>query len=640
MNRPITDKDGKNQTIASTYDAVGRKTSYTDAKGATFSFQFDTLSRLTRRTEPNGTFQTYTYDAADRLLVHRKADNATKTHHYENPNRDFLTKITYSNGETPRTFTYNADGQLLTASNAHATLTRSYDAAHRQLSETQALSGLPGSHTFTYQYDADGNLSRHTRPDGSFIDYAWNARNLLASVISDTPPPLATYTYNLRNQISSTVVESGLFTATRSYDTAGRLSGVSNGSLDTTAYTLSADGRRTGIERNGLAETYGYDAARQVTSANYGGLSTTQSWNYDPAGNRNSATTNGATTTYLANSVNEYTTITGSPAPPMYDPNGNAISYPVKPLGSGVLVSCVFSWDINNQQISATVGSDSATYQYDALGRRTKRSETLGGVTTNTWFLTNGWNVELEHNGSNYTTRQTWGLDLSNTLQGAGGVGGLVMVEELPTSGAAPVPSFPTYDGNGNITAWVNASGAVTARQRYDAFGNIVDQSGTAPSNYGFSSKPMEKVTGLLYYGYRYYDPVTGRWPSRDPIEETGGINLYGFVGNDGIDKYDALGLEIATCYTLTGPGKSRCLEWGEERVSNGTAMRIRIYCRRAICYFTCQCKKDKCKCTDKACSNHGLDLPATYVNGTASREPSCVPPKDKKCKANGNCCD
>jgi len=44
-------------------------------------------------------------------------------------------------------------------------------------------------------------------------------------------------------------------------------------------------------------------------------------------------------------------------------------------------------------------------------------------------------------------------------------------------------------------------------------------------------------------YGYRYYDPVTGRWPSRDPIGERGGVNLYGFVGNDGIKKWDFIGL-------------------------------------------------------------------------------------------------
>jgi hypothetical protein len=43
-------------------------------------------------------------------------------------------------------------------------------------------------------------------------------------------------------------------------------------------------------------------------------------------------------------------------------------------------------------------------------------------------------------------------------------------------------------------------------------------------------------------YTYRWYDPITGRWPSRDPIEEEGGINLYGFVGNDGVNGVDFLG--------------------------------------------------------------------------------------------------
>ncbi len=43
-------------------------------------------------------------------------------------------------------------------------------------------------------------------------------------------------------------------------------------------------------------------------------------------------------------------------------------------------------------------------------------------------------------------------------------------------------------------------------------------------------------------YGYRWYDPLNGRWPSRDPIGEEGGVNLYGFVGNDGVNKWDFLG--------------------------------------------------------------------------------------------------
>jgi len=56
--------------------------------------------------------------------------------------------------------------------------------------------------------------------------------------------------------------------------------------------------------------------------------------------------------------------------------------------------------------------------------------------------------------------------------------------------------------------------------------------------------RTQKTASGVLYYGYRYYDPTTGRWPSRDPIEEEGGFNLYGFVGNDTINEWDYLGLD------------------------------------------------------------------------------------------------
>lgn len=46
----------------------------------------------------------------------------------------------------------------------------------------------------------------------------------------------------------------------------------------------------------------------------------------------------------------------------------------------------------------------------------------------------------------------------------------------------------------------------------------------------------------MICYGYRSYDPVQGRWVNRDPIDEEGGVNLYGFVGNDGMNELDHLG--------------------------------------------------------------------------------------------------
>jgi RHS repeat-associated protein len=62
-----------------------------------------------------------------------------------------------------------------------------------------------------------------------------------------------------------------------------------------------------------------------------------------------------------------------------------------------------------------------------------------------------------------------------------------------------------------------------------------------------FSTKYLDPETGLYYYGYRHYDPLTGRWPSRDPIEEEGGLNLYAFVDNDGINWLDITGLLTAS---------------------------------------------------------------------------------------------
>ena len=68
-------------------------------------------------------------------------------------------------------------------------------------------------------------------------------------------------------------------------------------------------------------------------------------------------------------------------------------------------------------------------------------------------------------------------------------------------------------------------------------------------------SKLAENTVHVADYLYRYYDPLTGRWPSRDPIEERGGVNLYGFVGNDG-NSIDVLGKCVTNCCCVESVGK------------------------------------------------------------------------------------
>ncbi len=148
-------------------------------------------------------------------------------------------------------------------------------------------------------------------------------------------------------------------------------------------------------------------------------------------------------------------------------------------------------------------------------------------------------------NGSTLTRLKThtWGLDLSGTAQGAGGVGGLLATVDETT--ATPAIYHFVYDGNGNVAALYQGANTLAASYEYSPFGQVIASSGSyaLENKYRFSTKPQDRIGSLNYYGYRYYDPMTGRWPSRDPIAEKGGMNLYGFVGNNAVDKRDFLGL-------------------------------------------------------------------------------------------------
>ncbi|MBQ7251763.1 MAG: hypothetical protein IJS32_04090 [Kiritimatiellae bacterium] len=95
----------------------------------------------------------------------------------------------------------------------------------------------------------------------------------------------------------------------------------------------------------------------------------------------------------------------------------------------------------------------------------------------------------------------------------------------------------------GNVIALTDASGSVTATFRYTPFGQLSARTGSVLPRYLFSSKEFDRTVGLYYYGYRYYAPRLGRWMTRDPIEEKGGINVYSFLGNASADRFDTLGL-------------------------------------------------------------------------------------------------
>ncbi|HUF63063.1 MAG TPA: RHS repeat-associated core domain-containing protein [Verrucomicrobiales bacterium] len=121
-------------------------------------------------------------------------------------------------------------------------------------------------------------------------------------------------------------------------------------------------------------------------------------------------------------------------------------------------------------------------------------------------------------------------LFLAGSLGATGGVGGLAAILDLTgETGTVSGVHFPAYDGNGNVMALVSEmSGSAyrTARYEYDPFGNELRRSGSHAENnsWRFSTKWTDRESGLSYYGYRYYDPVRGKWLNKDPIGKEGGV--------------------------------------------------------------------------------------------------------------------
>src|SRR6266540_3993141 len=212
-----------------------------------------------------------------------------------------------------------------------------------------------------------------------------------------------------------------------------------------------------------------------------------------------------------------------------------------------------YSWDAENRLIrlvanTLTGPQQRMDFEYDWQGRRIGKkvwNNTGGTGTPATYlkFLYDGWNLiaELDGNNANAVKRSfIWGLDLSGSEQGAGGVGGLLAIK--PASGN---PQFAAYDANGNVTGLIDATtGTTTGNFEYGPFGEIIRLTPNAnnQSPFRFSTKYTDDESDFLYYGYRYYNTSTGRWLSRDTIGEKDTLNLYAFTRNRAIDNVDLLG--------------------------------------------------------------------------------------------------
>ena len=251
-------------------------------------------------------------------------------------------------------------------------------------------------------------------------------------------------------------------------------------------------------------------------------------WLYDTAGNRVGENNgiSGSITNRFCNGLNQFWSLP-------YDADGNMLS-------DGVFA---YTWDAENRLVGvASNGISVASYLYDSQNRRI--SKTANGVTHQ--FVYDGWNLMADVSSAG-NTYYIWGPDRDGSLAtDSGGVRGLLAI--ISSGGTTSVSSvyYPVMNNHGDVTALFDSTGTnIVAKYERDPFGVLLSATGPAANvcPFGFQTKYTDPETGLIYFGHRLYSPTLGRFMPRDPKQEEGGFNLYGY-GNGNPLKIDGLGLD------------------------------------------------------------------------------------------------
>jgi len=211
--------------------------------------------------------------------------------------------------------------------------------------------------------------------------------------------------------------------------------------------------------------------------------------------------------------------------------------------------TATYAYTANGELMSKTAGSQITTYQYDVVGNL--KSVTLPDA-TQIDYLIDGRNRRIGKKVSGILVQgflyqnqinPVAELDGSNNIVSRFVYGSRSNVPEYMIKSGVTYRIISDHLGSPRLVVDV-ATGNVAERIDYDEFGNITQDTNPGFQPFGFAGGLYDRDTGLVRFGARDYDPVTGRWTAKDPILfAAGDTNLYGYVLNDPINLTDAAGL-------------------------------------------------------------------------------------------------
>jgi RHS repeat-associated protein len=515
--------DPLGRSVSQFIDAAGRLLSSVDASGRTARYEYDALNQVTKLTDATGNIIQAGYDANRNLLSITDTRGKVTSYTYDNMDRVATRTDPLHNVET---LVYDLAGNLVKVTDRRGKITTyGYDALHRITFIGYGTIGSgPGAtfeSTITNNYDAAGHLTSAVDSQAGTVTLTYDNLDRLTSEI--TPQGTVSYVYDAGGRQTSMTV-TGQTPVTYAYDDAGRLTQITQGTATATIAYDNANRRTSLTLSNGVAINYGYDAASQLTSLTYLRNSTTLgtlTYAYNNAGQRIKVGGSYARTSLPAAEAgkvyNDNNQITQRGAATLtYDANGNLTNDGVN----------TYVWNARNQLASISGPGLSASFQYDAFGRRI--SKTFNGSTTD--FL---------YNGAAVVQEIASGIPVATMLTGN--------ANELLTRTDASGTSSYLPDGLCSTLALIDSAGVLQTQYTYDPFGNTT-ASGAATTNKNAYTSREDDGTGLYYLRNRYYSPGLQRFISEDPIEFAGGdANLYSYVLNNPLLYTDPSGLNGGT---------------------------------------------------------------------------------------------
>jgi RHS repeat-associated protein len=512
------DREGRLWTY--THDANRRLTKIVDPLGNETQLGYNGVNALTRLTDPKGNVTSWTYDVRGRLATKQYADSSTVSYGYETTTSR-LKSVTDALGQIKQ-YAYAKDNRLTGVSYSNAVnltpnVAFAYDAYFPRIASM-----------------TDGNGATHYSYVGGF---SFGALRLQQECVVPTGASTCAYQIDyaydgLGRRNSRTVSGSGaeMF----QYDAIGRLTGHAS---DLGSFALSYLGQ-TGqitqrlLHNSTLSTSWSYlpnSGDRRLASIGNVGLSGSQFSNFQftttPENFISSITETSdvapvypSSTNQLAsyNNLNQLTNLSGQSL--SYDANGNLLS-------DG---SRTYSWDAENRLVAIAYPGQpgkATAFAYDGLGRRTTIASTPegGGSAVATGYVWCGSQICQARNASNSPTR-----------------GYYAEGEFVPGS-----PVLMYYYGLDQIGSVRRGFASVTSAPAfsYDPYGNAL-QSTASVTDFAYAGLQNHPASGLYLATFRAYDPVAGRWLSRDPIEEAGGLNLYAYIGGNPVNWVDIFGLD------------------------------------------------------------------------------------------------